>query len=521
MKMKRIASTVLALLLLVLVIPTGGIIKAEEVIGTTSKSATEAVKEMGMGWNLGNAMDSYTMNFDAYDKAIQRRGNYQMMATYSTKYYSGWDCSSYPYFSSTTSICNLTWKVTKLNSSLSQAPGSLGVQIINNSLKNSGTDVLDYTVTTATFTTAAGEVINLTDLIGTFKKPVVNNVTAYVRADLTKYPQLKNSASLIGGTFAISVKINKYPMPLVPYITKEAFIESLSGNPATTKAMIDKVKEAGFKSIRIPVTYLNHLNNDGDIDEAWLKRVAQVVDYAIANDLYCIIDMHHDTGNNGWLMASAASEYPLEHVKMVYSNVWKEIANYFKNYDGRLVFEGYNEILNEVYKWNNAGLPSYKVANDLNQIFVDAVRSTGGNNSTRNLLLNTYAASAEYDVVKNFVLPKDTVANHLIVGAHYYGTSQTSVSTVLKRLDTHFVQKGIPVIIGEFGSKFSVAEADRITSATNYVKTAKQYNIACFWWDDGNYKNVAGAKCNFALLDRVSLKWYYPAIATALVNAVK
>jgi len=520
MSKKKIFSGVLAIILIFSLSFSGISVQAAQSNDSTqtADTASQVVENMGVGWNLGNALDSWSSNTTAYETAMQKRADYQLMATYSTKSYSGWDASSAPYFSATTSTCDLTWKITKLNSSKTQACGNFGFQIINNSLNSTGTGTVNFTVTKAQFTTASGEVITLNDMLGNYSKTITKSVTAYVKADLTKYPQLATSASLIGGSLSISVKINSYPLPITTSITKEAYYEKAFGNPTATKAMIDKVKEAGFGAIRIPVTFFNHMDANGNIDQAWLARVAEVVNYVRDNNIYCIIDVQHDTGSNGWLKADAST---FIDTSAKFKNVWTQIATYFKDYNQKLLFEGYNEILNSSNQWNYAGNSSYDVANKLNQVFVDTVRSTGGNNKTRNLIVNTYAASTEPDVIKNFKLPTDTVNNHLIVEAHYYGATQSLVSTVLSRLNNTFISKGIPVIIGEFGSTFKTSEADRITLASYYVKTAKQYHITCFWWDDGNYTDKAGAKCNYALFDRSALAWYYPSISKALVAASK
>lgn len=488
-------------------------VKAEETIKT---AAVDVVKDMGVGWNLGNTLDSYSTDVSAYNTYIQKRGNYQMMATYSTKYYSGWDVSPCPYFSATSSDCTLTWNISSLNSSKTQSCGKFAFQLINNALVDTGTDTVGFTVTNAQFKTASGIVIKLSDLIGTYSKPIINNVTSYVVADLTKIPQLKTTADILGGQLTISVKINKYPLPKTPSISKEAYYETLSGNPITTKAMIDKVKAAGFKAVRIPVTYYNHMDSQGNIDIVWLQRVAAVVNYALNDGMYCIINMHHDTGADGWLKADASS-FSTSSVK--FQKAWQQIAAYFKDYNNKLLFEGYNEILNSSNQWVTTDNSAFSVANKLNQIFVDTVRSTGSNNSTRCLVLNTYAANAENDAVSNFVLPKDSAANRLIVSVHYYGTSQTGISSVLTRLNSKFTSKGIPVIIGEFGTTFKTSDSSRISSANYLITSAKKYGITCFWWDDGNYANKAGAQCNYALLDRCSLNWYSPTLVQAIVAA--
>lgn len=481
--------------------------------------AAQVVSKMRVGWNLGNALDAYSKSEFSYVTAQQKRDKYQIMAAYSTKPYSGWDASSTPYISSTSSSCELNWKITKLNSKKDGACGNFSFQIINNSLEDTGENTLEFSVTKAKFTTVDGSAIMLSDMLGHYSKPIKNKVTTYVVSDLTRISQLASTKDILGGTLTIEVKINHYPMPKTSNtLSKEHYYETLWGNPITSKKMIDMIKEAGFGAVRVPVTFRNHMDEKGNIDEAWLARISEVVQYVLDNDMYCIINMHHDTGDKGWLKADAKS---LDTTGVKFKNAWKQIAEYFKGYDESLLFEGYNEILNSSNKWSWAGQDSYNAANQLNQIFVDTVRSTGGHNTERCLIVNTYAASIEEEVISRFVLPKDSVKNRLIVEAHYYGSSHKGITNVLARMNRKFVSQGVPVIIGECGTDFEMPETDRIKYTKHLVFTAEKYGITIFWWDDGNYANKAGAQCKYAILDRYGLKWYHPEIAKTLVQASK
>lgn len=295
-------------------------------------------------------------------------------------------------------------------------------------------------------------------------------------------------------------------------VTEESF-----GNVKTTKDIIDMVKDIGFLSVRIPVSYYNHMDEDGNIDSLWLSRVKEVVDYVIDNDMYCIINIHHDTGNDGWLTADA-SNYEANSKK--FTNMWTQIASYFKDYDSKLLFEGYNEILNSDKKWSYAGSEAYDTANRLNQDFVNTVRSTGGNNEERYLIVNTYAASAESEVISNFVLPEDTKENRLIVEVHSYAGID-KMSAVIDDIKTRFVDEGIPVIIGETAMSKDNSEEDRILFARLLNTKAKQNKIAMFWWDDGNYSKDSTELtdiCSYALINRNLKEWAYEEIANAFLG---
>ena len=152
------------------------------------------------------------------------------------------------------------------------------------------------------------------------------------------------------------------------------------GNPVTTKAMIDTVKAAGFNAVRIPVSWTDHITDDGTIDSAWMDRVQEVVDYSMDNDLYTIINVHHD--DYTWLNPTYAEEAA---VKAKLTKIWTQIAARFQDYGGKLLFEGMNEprIVGSTYEWSGGTAEERDVINHLHQAFVDTVRASGGNNPDR------------------------------------------------------------------------------------------------------------------------------------------
>jgi len=292
--------------------------------------------------------------------------------------------------------------------------------------------------------------------------------------------------------------------------------ETIWGNPVTTKEMLDTIIAKGYKAIRIPVTYYNHIDNEGNIDMEWLQRIATLVNYVLEKDVYCVIDIHHDTGDKGYIRADI-DNYNQNKEKV--KNICKQIGEYFKDYDNKLILEGFNEMLDTDNKWSYSTKESYMALNLYNQLFVDTIRSTGGKNKDRNLLVNTYAASGEESNLSEFVIPEDESLGHLIVGVHYYGEKANDQDALLLRLKKKFIDNNIPVIIGEHATVFKISEETRISNITNFVKNAKAYNIPIFWWDDGNYKNEPKAQCNYALFDRVSMNFYHEALVDSMIAA--
>ena len=199
------------------------------------------------------------------------------------------------------------------------------------------------------------------------------------------------------------------------------------GNPLVTQDLISFVKKSGFNSIRIPITWFDHIDQDNVIDQAFLDRTKEVVDYCISEDLTCIINVHHDTGEKGWLFATENEEKQVEYLSK-FADIWKQIANFYTDYSvEKLMFEGFNEILDDNKNWNNSSSKSLNFVNDLNQQFFDTVRSTNGNNLNRVLIVNTYAANLSSSSLDNFVIPKDTKENMIIAQVHAYTPDRKSV----------------------------------------------------------------------------------------------
>ena len=334
-------------------------------------------------------------------------------------------------------------------------------------------------------------------------------------------------------------------------VIESSYYETLWENPVTTKEMISKVKTSGFNAIRIPVTWYDHvyyedvsghkvkdidINNltvdqikNIKIEEKWMQRVKDVVNYARDNQLYIILNVHHDVGHGAWPWIFASTDTTKRNkYEAVLEMLWKQIAEEFKNYDNQLLFEGYNELMIDgatswvgSYETDKVTSAHFDAANRLNQKFVDTVRSTGGNNATRFLVLNTYGAEAVAQAVDNFKFPTDTVENHLILSAHIYdwdGTYQSgnnnSLYASFQRLAGKANSANAGLIIGEFGTRTGyVGDSKAATALNYYVRTAKSLGITCFYWDEGTGKNAT-----MNLLDRKELTWIYPRVLEGLVK---
>jgi endoglucanase len=298
--------------------------------------------------------------------------------------------------------------------------------------------------------------------------------------------------------------------------------ENAWGNPATTQKLIDSVKAAGYDAVRLPCAWDCHTTN-GVINAAWIARVKEVVDYCINDSMYVIINIHWDGGwleNNVTTSAQAA-------VNAKQKNYWTQIAKYFKDYDEHLLFAGANEP-------NVEDATGMSVLLSYHQTFIDAVRATGHNNSSRTLIIQ--GPSTDIDKTNNLMntMPKDSIANRLMIEVHYYTPwqfcgmtedaswgkmfyywgkdyhSTTDVSRnatwgeesdldhYLGLMKTKFVDNGIPVILGEYGvvkrtltgnSDQELHLASRLHFYNYFVESAVNKGIIPFNWDTGPYGN--------------------------------
>lgn len=319
--------------------------------------------------------------------------------------------------------------------------------------------------------------------------------------------------------------------------------ETAWGQPQATRELIHMLREEGFGAIRVPVTWYPHMGTvsvtvSGDkghwdmstwkgntVDPAWIARVKEVVGYVLDEGMYCILNVHHDTGaaSTAWLRADNAV---YDAVKERYKALWQQIATEFESYGQRLVFESFNEMLDKNSTWNASTAEAHEVINKFNADFVATVRATGGKNTYRNLILNTYAASTQASVLTAFKLPEDSVEGHLMAEVHSYApynfafdtnnpkevfdaSCENEVKGIIETLNTQLVSKGIPCVLGEFGADTGKrSETELAKQAACYVAAASKYNIACFYWmglTDGQ--------------DRAVPQWTKPKLKDALLKA--
>ncbi|MBQ5330476.1 MAG: glycoside hydrolase family 5 protein [Oscillospiraceae bacterium] len=303
--------------------------------------------------------------------------------------------------------------------------------------------------------------------------------------------------------------------------------ETSWGNPKTTQKMIKDIKAAGFNAVRLPTTWYKHVNDKGSVSVAWMKRVKEVVDYAYKNDMYVILNSHHD---NSYYKVGVAGDSAQEKIyinKM--RKLWNRIAVTFKDYDEHLIFETLNEPREEGSKmeWQGGTSVQRDYIFKLNKAIVKTIRNAGGKNKKRYIMCPTNAATSNTSILRNADFPDDA---RVIISVHYYKwddfndylggkfveDEKKGIDNFFSELNDIFISKGRAVIIGECGSTNRNNESVRAEWGSYFVKAAKKYGIAVFFWDN-NADGIGGE--NYMLYNRKTGEFPHKSIIDAIVKA--
>ena len=306
--------------------------------------------------------------------------------------------------------------------------------------------------------------------------------------------------------------------------------ETLWQDTETTQALINAVHDLGFNTVRIPITWGNMINEDYSINEKWISRVQDIVDYCIRQDMYVIINLHHDGADqSGWLNIATSD---MQGLYIKYAGVWNSIATYFRDYDEHLIFESMNEVYgSQDYAADNA------IIMQLNQIFINVVRSSGGNNGQRWLSVpGRYTNTAAMTEEKyGFEMPQDVVEDRLFAAVHWYNwyfgmcenvsyaefTDSMVAELVndIQKLSDRFTSQGIPVIMGEYGVINKNNPEQRAYHNEIFNLLCKKAGIVPVYWDQGWYDRDADpVDYSFTLVDRVTCESIDPEVTDALMR---
>lgn len=318
-----------------------------------------------------------------------------------------------------------------------------------------------------------------------------------------------------------------------------------------TSELFQKLKDSGIKSVRIPISWHNHVDSNLNINSEWMKHVKNVVDMAYSKGLYVIINIHHDNydgdslgTNAGFTLKEADKQKSLRFVE----SIWNQVAAEFKYYDDRLVFETLNEprLIRDTHEWDwdstcDTCKTAISIINELNQKAVDTIRSAGGNNANRVIMFPSYVASPYAAInAKNaglFKIPSDSATGRLVLSVHMYTpynfamnctesegahsnfteSDKTELSQHFTDLNTTFISKGIPVVIGEMGATNKSNFDARKAWFKYYLELCKQYNVAALLWDNGQETNSNPSEA-FGYMNRTKNEWFTDSNASELIS---
>jgi endoglucanase len=310
------------------------------------------------------------------------------------------------------------------------------------------------------------------------------------------------------------------------------------GNPLISKRLIDSVKAAGFNMIRIPVAWSVFSDESYYIiEESWLNRVEEVVNYVLDNDMYAMINIHWD---NGWMQPTYDQQ---NYVNDRLERMWKQIATHFRDYGDHLLFAGTNEVMKD----GDYGTPTkeyYTVQNSFNQTFITAARKTGGKNVFRYLVVQGFNTNIDHAV--NFAkIPDDVVEDRMLMEIHYYDpynfalnensnisqwgsiatdpsltetwANESYVDNQFNKMKTNFIDKGIGVILGEYGAiartNVEGHEVFRKYYLEYITQSAVNSGLTPVYWDNGYTGNHA-----FGLFDRATGTQAHPELIEVIVK---
>ena len=330
--------------------------------------------------------------------------------------------------------------------------------------------------------------------------------SGYVRENLTSL----EIVDLMGNGINLGNTMEAYGHTTLGVQADVSTYETYWGQPVTTQEIISSFKDAGFDSLRIPIAWTNMMDfesGDYTINEKYLDRIEEIINYAINEDMYVVINDHWDGG--WWGMFGSATQETRDNAMEMYVSMWTQIANRYKEYSDFLIFESANEELgsrlNDIDLAPDSGSLSedecYEMSLTINQAFVDTVRSTGGNNEQRFLLIAGYNTDIVATCDDRYVMPTDTASNKLILSVHYYtpwgycGNQSLSgwgskrnfnEQNYLLSLLTEYTEQGYGVILGEYAVSLKddgSVKDNTCDFLTNFLNNCDMYGYCPMLWD--------------------------------------
>jgi endoglucanase len=296
------------------------------------------------------------------------------------------------------------------------------------------------------------------------------------------------------------------------------------GNPLPSQAIIDKVYAIGFRTLRVPVTWSYHQQASAPytIDQDYLAQAQETVNYGISKGMHVIVNIHHD---NTWIRPTNVDA---PTVKPRVASLWTQLANRFKTYGDKLIFETLNEnrLLNSPKEWSGGTAEGRAVLNEYHLEALNAIRATGGNNTGRHIMISTYAASTVPVAMDGLVIPNNDPRT--IISLHTYSPwpfcgpedtlatwgsdeDKAQLAQEFDRIHQKWViEEGRPIILGEWGAVDKSNLNVREEYYNFYVSESTERGLLPVVWDDGG---------NFRMLDRANLTWHFQSLAETIIEA--
>jgi len=283
-------------------------------------------------------------------------------------------------------------------------------------------------------------------------------------------------------------------------LDRAKYIETLWGNTRVDRAFIEYLASIGIQAIRLPITWMEFIDeNDNLISKDWLNRAKELVTWIIESGMYCIINLHHD-GLINWehTRRIILEDAYMEQTTSYACNLWKQIAEHFKEFGYKLLFETFNEVC-DTSKSMSANTKRHALATRLNKSIIDTIRKVGGNNSQRFIGCATYSGvsfmpSANMEELREY----DSATDKLLSCSHSYPSGKLGVPT-LSNYGSYY---------GEFGWKNP--SENRVSYISDVHTQVQQKKFPCFWWDNGAR--------DFNLINRFYKEPSYKAELEALVG---
>ena len=280
------------------------------------------------------------------------------------------------------------------------------------------------------------------------------------------------------------------------------------GNPLITRKYVESLAALGFKTVRLPVAWDTYAR-DGRIAPDKFARVEEVVDWITSAGMFCVVNIHWD---GGWIDSSQKERFPKTfatfsaEAERKYVSYWNQIASYFASKNERLIFEALNEETN--FEGMGSRQQSFATLARVNQLFIDTVRKTGGNNAKRLLIVTGYSTDIEKTTSSDYVLPTDAVPHKLLISVHYYtpwqfagmtkdeswgkvqptwGSSSdvAELNRLFDKMQEFCKRNDIPAFIGEFGVTDKKATDSRVRWMSAVAQGALARRMVPVLWDTG------------------------------------